>query len=184
MKKMTDKKLIRHLTTSVVTVIVLAAFLCVSSFTLIHATLSNKGNIFSTGEVKINLNGGETIIREDEFLFQSGTEVKKDFYIENLSSCEVWYRLFFDHIEGNLGEYLDVSILDGDTVLSRGKMLDLTRDKVNAYDSPLESGEKKNLTISFQLPEDIGNEAMNQYLIFDFGAEAVQTRNNPDKKFN
>lgn len=184
MKKMTDKKLIRRLTASIVTIIVLAAFLCVTSFTLIHATLSTKGNIFSTGEVKINLNGGETIIREDEFLLKSGMNIEKDFYIENLSTCGVWYRLFFENIDGNLGKYLDVKILDGNTILSSGRLVDLTRDKVSAYDSPLESGEKKNLTISFQLSEDIGNEAMNQFLIFDFGAEAVQTRNNPDKEFS
>ncbi len=184
MKKMSDKKLIRCLITSIVTVIVLASLLCVTSFTLIHASLSVKGNIFSTGEVRINLNGGKTIINEDEFLFKSGTEVKKDFYIENLSTCGVWYRLFFDHIEGDLGKYLDVQILDGKNVLSSGKLSELTKDKVSAYDSPLESGEKKNLTISFQLSEEIGNDAMNQFLIFDFGAEAVQVRNNPDKKFN
>jgi len=184
MKKMKPKNLIRRLTTSIVTIVVLAACLCVTSFALIHATISSKGNVFSTGEIRINLNGGETIIREDEFLFESGMNVEKDFYIENQSTCGVWYRLFFKNIEGNLGKYLDVKILDNDEVLSSGKLSELTRDKVGAYEKPLASGEKKILTISFQLSEDVGNEAMNQFLIFDFGAEAVQTRNNPDKKFN
>lgn len=184
MKKLTAKNLVRRLMTSIVTVVVLAACLCITSFTLIHATLSTKGNIFSTAEVRINLNGGETIIREDEFLFQTGMNIAKDFYIENLGTCGVWYRLFFEHVEGGLGEYLEVKIFDGNTTLVSGKMSELTRDKVNAFDQPLESGEKKDLTISFQLPEDVGNEAMDQYLIFDFGAEAVQTRNNPNKEFS
>lgn len=87
---------------------------------------------------------------------------------------------YFENIEGGLSEYLNVKILDQEKILDSGKMFDLTRDKVSAYDEPLESGEKKILTL---LPEDVGNEAMNQFLIFDFGIEAVQTRNNPDKEF-
>ncbi len=184
MKKVTIKRLAIHLTTSVVAIIILAACLCVSSFVLIHATLTSKGNIFSTGVVKINLNGGEKIIREDEFLFESGIPIEKEFYVENLSDCGVWYRLYFENIEGGLSEYLNVKILDQEKILDSGKMFELTRDKVSAYDEPLESGEKKILTLSLLLPEDVGNEAMNQFLIFDFGIEAVQTRNNPDKEFN
>ncbi len=184
MKKITVKGLAIRLSSSIVAIVFLAACLCITSFALIHATLSTKGNIFATGEVRINLNGGEKIIREDEFLFESGMTVEKDFYIENQGTCGVWYRLFFDHVEGSLGEVLDVKILEEDKVLASGKMFELTREKVSAYDEPLESGEKKNLTISFQLSDDVGNEAMNQFLIFDFGADAVQTRNNPDKKFD
>ncbi len=184
MKKITTKGLVVRLSSSIVAIVFLAACLCITTLTLIHATLTTNGNIFSTGEVRINLNGGETIIREDEFLFESGAKVEKDFYVENQGTCGVWYRLFFDNVEGGLGEVLDVEILDEDKVLASGKMFELTREKVSAYDEPLESGEKKILTISFHLPEDVGNEAMNQFLIFDFGAEAVQTRNNPDKKFD
>lgn len=184
MKKATVKNLVVHLTTSIVTIIILAACLCVTSFVLIHATLTSRGNLFSTGTVKINLNGGETILREDEFLMDSGMGIEKDFYVENLSDCGVWYRLYFEHVEGELSQYLDVKILDQETILASGKMFELTREKVSAYDQPLESGEKKILTLSLQLPEDVGNEAMGQFLIFDFGIEAVQTRNNPDKKFD
>ncbi len=184
MKKITVKGLAVRLSSSIVAVVFLAACLCITSFVLIHATLSTKGNIFATGEVRINLNGGEKIIREDEFLFESGMTVEKEFYIENQSTCGVWYRLYFDHVEGDLGKVLDVKILDEDLVLASGKMIELTRENVSAYDEPLESGEKKILTISFHLSEDVGSEVMNQYLVFDFGADAVQTRNNPDKKFD
>ncbi len=183
MKVITSKGLTIRMIASIVVIVILAACLCITSFVLIQATISSRGNIFSTGQVKINLNGGKTIICEDELLFESGTKVEKDFYIENQSSCGVWYRLYFDNVKGNLGEVLEVQIQDEDTILSSGKMFELTRDKVSAFNQPLESGEKKDLTISFLLPEDAGNEVKNQVLIFDFGADAVQTRNNPDKKF-
>lgn len=86
-QKTTSKKL----TASVVTVFVLAICLCITTFALIWATVSVENNLFHTGIVKINLNDGKPVIEEHEFLFEPGMTVKKDFFIENQSTWDVYY---------------------------------------------------------------------------------------------
>ena len=45
-------------------------------------------------------------------------------------------------------------------------------------------GEKVWLTAVFHLSEDAGNAAQEKALCFELCADAVQTRNNPDKLFD
>ena len=53
--------------------------------------------------VKINLNNGQPIISEHEFLFEPGMTVKKDFFVENMSTDSVYYRKpYIEFIEENL----------------------------------------------------------------------------------
>lgn len=77
----------KKLTASIVTVIVLAICLCITTFALIWATVSVENNLFHTGIVKINLNDGKPVIEEHEFLFEPGMTVKKDYYLNCSSPC-------------------------------------------------------------------------------------------------
>ena len=43
--------------------------------------------------------------------------------------------------------------------------------------------ERRELTISFHYPEEAGNGGQAQYLSFDLKADAVQTKNNPNRLF-
>ena len=91
-----------------------------------------ENNYFRTGEVKLNLNDGEPIISEHEFLFEPGMTVKKDFFIRNESTWDVYYRIYFDNISGGLADVLDVTIKNGETVLYSGKPSELVRSSVPA----------------------------------------------------
>lgn len=176
-------KTAKKLTASVVAVIILAVCLCITTFALVYSTVAVDNNLFQTGTIQIDLNGGQPVITEDEYLFEPGMTVEKPFYIENQGTWDVYYKLYFDNVEGGLADVLEVEIRDGDTVLFGGKIADLTKETVGAADDILKLNERRELTISFHYPEEAGNSGQAQYLSFDLKADAVQTKNNPNRLF-
>ena len=179
-QKTTSKKL----TASVVAVFILAICLCITTFALVWATVSVDNHLFHTGFVKINLNDGKPVIEEHEFLFEPGMTVKKDFFIENQSTWDVYYKVYFDDIEGGLADVLDVSIRHGDIALFEGKANELIRENVGAASDVLKLNERRELTVYFHFPEETGNSVQNRMLMFSMKADAVQTKNNPNKLFD
>ena len=176
-------KTAKKLTASVVAVIILAVCLCITTFALVYSTVAVDNNLFQTGIIKINLNDGKPVIEEHEFLFEPGMTVEKDFFIENQSTWDVYYRLYFDNLEGGLADVLDISLRDGDKVLYAGKAKELIKADVGAAEDILKLNERRELTISFHYPEEAGNSGQAQYLSFDLKADAVQTKNNPNRLF-
>lgn len=174
---------VKRLSGSVAAIVILSLCLAVTSFALTWASVSVDNNLFHTGRVEINLNDGNPVIREEEFLFEPGMTVAKDFFLENNSTWDVYYRLYFDDVSGGLADVLEVQIKDGDTVLLSGTPRELTKENVSAAEDILYLKETKNLQIVFHFPEGVGNGAQNLRLSFDLCAEAVQTKNNPDKLF-
>lgn len=174
----------KKLTASVVTVIILALCLCITTFALVWATVSVDNNLFHTAMVKINLNDGKPVIEEHEFLFEPGMTVKKDFFIENQSTWDVYYKLYFEDIEGGLADVLEISIRNDDTVLFEGKAKELTKANVGAANDVLKLNERRNLTVYFHFPEEADNRTQNLRLTFSMKADAVQTKNNPNKLFD
>lgn len=179
-KNQTEKRL----AAGIFAIIVLAVCLCITTFALVYATLWVDNNLFRTGGVKLNLNDGAPVIEEYEYLFEPGMTVVKDFFLENQSTGDVYYKLYFENVEGDLAEVLDVDILWGEKVLYSGKMTELTKKTAGAAEDILLLNERRVLQIRFHFPENAGNEAQNMTLTFDLSAEAVQTKNNPDRVFD
>lgn len=173
----------KKLTASVVTVVILAVCLCITTFALVWATVSVESNLFHTGIVRINLNDGKPVIEEHEFLFEPGMTVKKDFFIENQSTWDVYYKLYFTEVEGGLADVLEITVKNGEKILYNGKAGDLTKENVGAADDILKLNERRNLTVYFHFPEEAGNRTQNLVLTFSMRADAVQTKNNPDRLF-
>lgn len=184
MAKKVKSAIAKRLTGSMIAIIVLSICLCCTTFALVYSTVSVENNLFHTGIIKINLNDGKPVIEEHEFLFEPGMTVEKEFFLENQSTWDVYYRLYFSDIEGGLADVLEVSIRDGDKVLFSGKISDLTKDKVGTANDILHLRERRNLVVSFHFPEEAGNETQLLYLSFTMGADAVQTKNNPNKLFD
>ena len=180
---MTETKTAKKLTGGIIAIIILAVCLCITTFALVYETVSVENNLFHTGEVKINLNDGKPVIREHEFLFEPGMTVKKDFFIENDSTWDVYYRLYLDQVSGGLADVLTVTILDGDRVLYSGTAGTLTQQNASAADDMLKIGQRRNLTVLFHYPETARNDTQNLDLTFTLCAEATQTKNNPNKLF-
>ena len=181
---MSENKTAKKLTASVAAIIILAVCLCITTFALVYSTVTVDNNLFQTGEIKISLNDGKPIIEEHEYLFEPGMTVEKTFFIENQGTWDVYYKLYFDNVEGGLADVLEVEIRDGDTVLLEGKISELTKEQVGVADDILKLKERRELTVSFHFPEEAGNSTQNLYLSFDFKADAVQTKNNPQRLFN
>ncbi len=180
---MSETKTAKKLTGGIVTIIILAVCLCITTFALVYASVSVNDNLFHTGTVQVDLNGGKPVIQEHEFLFEPGMTVKKDFYIQNESTWDVYYRLYLDDISGGLADVLTVTILDGDNILYSGTANELTRQNVAAADDTLKIGQRRDLTVLFHYPEDKGNDTQDLDLTFTLCAEATQTKNNPDRLF-
>ena len=69
-------------------------------------------------------------------------------------------------------------------MLYSGTAAEFTRKNVGAAEEVLKLNERRDLTIQFHFPENAGNSAQNLMLSFDMCADAVQTKNNPEKEFN
>lgn len=136
---MSETKTAKRLTGGIIAIIVLAVCLCITTFALVYASVSVENNLFHTGGVKINLNDGKPVIREHEFLFEPGMTVVKDFFIENDSTWEVYYRLYLDNVSGGLSRVLTVTIKDGDKILYTGTANELTKQNVIAADDTLQN---------------------------------------------
>ena len=174
----------KKLSISIVSLVVLCLCLCITSFALGMALYEVKSNSFQTGGIEIDLNGGKPVITADEFLFEPGMTIEKPFYIQNNGTWSVYYKLYFSHVSGNLGDVLDVTILteEGEVLLT-GKLSTLTEGNVPALENELETNQRQELTIRFHLPEDEENTYQSNALTFELSAIAVQTKNNPDKEF-
>ncbi len=192
-----SNRTIRRLMIALAVVVILAICLCVTTFALLYSMVAVEGNFFSTATVKINLNNGDAIIDPDEFLFEPGMTVQKKFFIENESSDSVYYKIYFENIDGALADVLDVTIsyINGGEVLYSGKARNLTYDnqKVGSGElglSKVEIGEfgfrpedkRHDLYATFYFPEESGNNMQNAFLQFDMYATATQKRNNLDQE--
>ena len=177
----THKKLRR----SMFIAVLLALMLGVTTFALITSMVEVKDNHFDTGVVKINLNDGNPVIREDEYLFEPGMRVVKDFFIENEGSIDAYYKIYLEDVKGDLADVLQLTIREKgtDKILYQGTAKDLTRGSAAVDEAVLSAGERKNLTIRFYFPKERGNEAQDKTLSFKMGATATQVRNNPDRSF-
>lgn len=176
----------KKLNISIATLVVLFLCLCVTAFALAYAMLRVDNNVFETGEIDIDLNGGNPVIKDDEFLFEPGMTVEKSFYIENKGTWAVYYKLYFSNVKGDLGDVLDVTIknADGDgKVLLQGKLSKLNRHNVPVAEDELQVGERRDMTIIFHFPEDAKNTAQSDNVSFELSALAVQTKNNDGKEF-
>lgn len=178
------RRTVRSLTASIVVVVLLTVALTVTSGFLIAASLESDGHLFSTGNVTLNLNDGKPVISGTDCAFAPGETYEKEFTVENLSTCDVWYKLYFANVSGSLADAVEVEIRDGNTLLLRGRMSDLTAEGTDACPESLAVGERRTLTMTLRFDAAAGNELQGSMLTFDFSARAVQTRNNPDKKFD
>lgn len=178
-----NSKTAKKLTGSIIAAVVLALCLCITTFALVWATVSVDNSLFHTGSVKVNLNDGKPVIEEHEFLFEPGMTVKKDFFIENQSTWDVYYKLYFDNVSGGLSDVLQITVKNKDKILYQGTATELNREAVGAADDILRLYERRELTVYFYFPEEAGNSAQNLTLTFDMYADATQTKNNPNKLF-
>lgn len=169
-------------------VVILCLALCVSAFALGYTFLRVEGNVFGSGNVDIALTESDFVIdgnSTDTFLFEPGMRAHKIVSIENKSSDPdgVWYKLYFDNIDGDLSDVIQVTVYDGSTEVLSGKLAALGRANIDPM-GKLALNEMREFTVEFYYPDDLGNAGAGSSVTFVIRAEAVQVRNNPTGLFN
>lgn len=155
----------------------------ITSVALIWQKVAVEENLFQTGIVSINLNDGQPVFRRDMF-FEPGMVIEEDFTLSNEdSTCDVYYRLYFTEVKGDLAEVLQVEVFDGDTTIFEGTLADMNGRESEGADGILREGETRAMTIVFRVPGDCGNLMQGSTVLFDLNADAVQTVNNPGGLF-
>ena len=185
----------RRLTINLVTIIILAICLCITTFALV-SSMWVRNNTFDTGKVDITLTGQysdtDQIIKESDFLFEPGMTVERPAFVTNNSSDPVYCKLFFKDISGDLADILEITIKDGTNVLYQGKASNLTGEnngtdadsKKYALDTTkIAINATKEYTVIFHYPKNEGNNGQGKCLEFTMVAEAVQTKNNLNAEF-
>lgn len=177
---MEKSKTAKRIRANVIVIFLLVICLCLNTFTFFNTDIIVESNIFGTendsiksNSEKINLNDGNPVITENEFTFEPGMTVTKDFFIENLHSGDLFYKLYFEDVSGGLEDVLEISIKDGDNVLYSGTASTLTADNVSPVPEALPKKTKKTLTINFHYPETAGNDTQGLTLSFVLCAEVT-----------
>lgn len=191
--KRTDTR--RRWLSSALLTVLLALGLIVT--TLAISTKISVERNFTTGTVKLDLNGGAAVVdmtktnQNNESNFsEPGFRIKRDFYLKNIGSAAAYYKLYAgykDTPENNaLANALDVEITYKDTgvLLFSGKLSALNLSSAPPVDdSSLGAGDTVWFTAVFRFSKDAGNDLQNKMLSFDLYARGTQVRNNPGKNF-
>ena len=182
-EKRKRSKTSRKITACIISILVCILALALVSFALVRAQVEVEENTFQTGEIVINVNDGEPVITEDEYTFEPGMVVEKEFFIRNEGTWDAYYKLYLEDIKGDLSDVIIITIKDGDTVLAEGTADELTKEAAVTADDVLEEGEEKTLTLTLYYPKGSGNDTQENTLSFTVSADAVQTKNNPDAEY-
>ena len=186
----------KKFTISIIIVIILMICFVTTTFALISNKVTVEDNYYQTGTLKVDFNGGNPIIEENEFNFEPGMTVVKSFYIKSESTCETYYRLYLDELEGDLADAIKITIAiddgdedhDNDKVLYSDVASNLTKEHSTVADDILGAKDsdngKRNYLIYFHYPSESNNSGQDKSLSFKLSVEATQTKNNTDKEFN
>lgn len=181
-ENMSDAK--KKMLVCIISIVLLIVCFALSTFALAFARISVNGHVFSTGTVTLDFNGGQKVIEDKgSDLFRPGKTVTKEFYLQNTGTDALYYKFWFDNVEGKIAKYIDVTIrYDGRDVL-KGKLTELSKMHSESIDTPLQPGEKRVFEISFHMSLEVKDRMQGKYVDFEFCAGATQAKNNPDRLF-
>ena len=209
----------KKLLISIIIIIIFMVCFVSTTFALIYNKVTVEDNYYQTGVVKVSITDLQKIDKEDindslpinsesndidsdDFLFEPGMTVVKAFTVTNKSTCDVYYRLYLDELEGDLANIIEITITiddddndsSNDTILFSNVIAsNLSKDSINdddfIKDNPnsideLDEGESKSYKIYFHYPSESNNSGQDKSLSFKLSVEATQTKNNTDKEFN
>ena len=161
----------------------LGVMLALTTLALVTSFVRKEDNLFETGQVKIELNGGQTIFNGEDMNLEPGRAAVRPFTVENVGNADAYVRLYLENVEGSLENALTFAIYEGEEQLYSGKASELTKENPCIDKRALAAGEIRTLTAVVTMEEEAGNAYEDGGLTFDMTADAVQVRNNPDIAF-
>lgn len=164
-------------------IIILIICFFITTFAVMKHLVVVEDNLFQTGSIKINLNDGNPIIEENELLFEPGMTLAKQFFVENQGTFDVYYKIYFDELQGDLIDVLNVTIKKDDDVIYNGTPSNLNKKNVDVVDEILGVNDKHVLDIIFHYPENANNSTQGDNISFIVNVDAIQVKNNPNRLF-
>lgn len=169
---------------NIVFILVLLLMLGITTFALVLSFAEVEDNKFVTGKVDIELNGGRPVFDGSDHNIEPNYTIVKEFTIENKGTADVYYRLYMGNVVGSLQEALNFKIYEADELLYDGNVNELTEETPCTSGRILKAGETRVLRAEVKMPENSGNSYQSGSMTFDITADAVQVKNNPDRKFD
>ncbi len=168
---------------SMLLVVLLFFMWAITTWAVLSSFISENDNLFETARVKIILNEGVRIFDEKDFQMEPGRTLIKPFTVRNDSTVPVYYRLYFDNLNGPLQEALTFQIYDGDELVYSTRMSNFSVDAPFISGKSLEVGEVKEFTAHVIMDPVSGNYYQDTGVTFDVIAQATQVKNNPNMEF-
>ena len=181
---------------SLIIIFILVVMLAATTYALALSFVSVDDNQFETGDVEIEINNGEAIFDDENLKIEPGYRLVKTFTVKNAGTADAYYRFYLENVEGSLQNSLIFSFYEGDVKDSlagtnstvkpvlTGAAAELTKSDVAQGIGELKKGEEKTFTVLVKMKESAGNTYQGGYISFNLTAEAVQSRNNPNRVFS
>lgn len=114
---------------------------------------------------------------------EPGMKLSRNFYVHNVGSAAVYYKLYVDRVEGTeLADVLNVTIAykGSDTPLFSGKLSQLKEGVTIERSLPAEPAENalQWFTVTIRFPQDTDNAVQGKALTFRLCADATQSAHN------
>lgn len=180
---MNEKKLRNRLIMMIVTVFLLVLGLTITSVALVDSVVSIQRNRFVMSEgAALKVNNGQPVVNMTDIVYEPGGRYVSEFPITNMSTFDVWYRVYFTDVEGELKDDITVTIREKNgKTLCEGLMYELDKNKVSV--GSLGAGEEKILEIEFYFLPYADNSAQGQNVSFNITTNATQKQNNTQMDF-
>lgn len=181
---------------SLIIIFILVVMLAATTYALALSFVSVDDNQFETGNVEIEINNGKAIFDDENLKIEPGYRLVKTFTVKNTGTADAYYRFYLENVEGSLQDSLIFSFYEGDVKDSlagtnstvepvlTGAAAELTKSDVAKGIGELKKGEEKTFTVLVKMKESAGNTYQGGYISFNLTAEAVQSRNNPNRVFS
>lgn len=163
--------------------IALCFMLAVTTFALLVTTVSVYNNLFTTGSVSVQFNGGKKVFSETDLLLSPGQTLERPMTITNIGEAPAYCRIYIENVRGSLNEALLFHIYDDGQLVKTVRPCDFTAQNALKLPAALQPGETYSYLVQVVMEENGGNTYTESGVTFDFIVHAVQAVNNPDREF-
>ena len=168
----------------IVTVVLLICGLTLTSFALVDSIVRVQNNSFSMSMGVVMKVNNDWPININDIIFEPGETRTCEFPISNLGTFDIWYRVYFTEVSGDLQDDITVTIREKNgQVLGKATMGKLTSDNVTtSFISSVDGINEKIICIDFYFSPDVEKQGGDD-VTFNIKVDATQKPNNPYMDF-
>lgn len=169
---------------SIAIILALCAMLGVTTYALFMPSATVENNLFQMAAVEIELGQEGALFNAANGNIEPGKTLVEELTIVNPGQVDIYYRLYLEHVAGELQDDLQIRVYHGQQLLFQGTADELTLDNPCKDTQALAPGEERTLSVQVYMPKGAGNQYQTQGLEFDIKVDGVQAKNNPGQRFD